>query len=955
MLGRSLGHYLVVAPLGSGGMGQVWRARDSHLDRDVAIKVLPPELFADPDARRRFRREAFDLSRARHPHIAVVHDFAEEGGVPYLVMELVEGEPLSDALARGPFPESETRRIGSAIASALGVAHERGIVHRDLKPGNVMLGERGEVKVLDFGIAKRIPTGAPAHLTTKLTVTGDLMGTPAYAAPEQLLSRPVDGRTDLFALGAVLYEMITGARPFQGDTAIGLANSILNETPAAPRVLAPRCSESLESIIVRCLSKRPEQRFASAAALIESLEAPAGVGPPPATPVTPVAPDPPARRARLRWNVAAVIASSVAVVVVAGTLLVPRLVSRGPVGIRSVVVLPLVNLSRDPEQEYFVDGMTDELIVTLSQIGAIKVISRSSSMAYKSTEKPARQIARELHVDALVSGSVQRAGSRLRVRAQLVHGGQDVTLWADAFERELSDILVLQRDIARAIVDRIHVQLDPRAAQRLASARRVNPEAHEEYLRGRHWWNQFTSEGWLKSREHFKRAIEIDSSYAPAFAGLADAYIMLGANVLDPREALAPARAAIRKALELDPDLAAGHAALGYMQANFDHAWAPAEASFRRALEINPHEVTALQNYGYLLHVNGRFDEALVQFRHAREIDPLSPYVAAMTLWPLNQGRRYAQAIAEARRQLAADSTGWYTRFILAQALSCSGRHAEGIAEFEKVTAVEDLPILRAWLGWGYARGGRRAEAERILAAYESARQSGFVHPYGFALLHVALGHRDEALDWLETCERTPVEEVVFVYVDPAMDPLRSEPRFQALVHRLGLGRAQRPRRRRLRFGAGSSILPGRLPPPGLRPAHARVTGFRSGKEPAMGLIEKIEAAHMKEGRPELRPGYTVEVAVRVIEGDKERQQKFRGEIINVRGAGMRRTFTVRKISEGIGVERTFPFHGPSIADIKVIRHSKVRRAKLFYLRRKTGKAARLTEKSSGPGDTSKS
>ena len=786
MIGRTLAHYSILSAIGSGGMGEVYRARDTHLDREVAIKVLPPELFADPDARRRLRDEALALSRLQHPHIAVVHDFAEDQGVLFLVMELIDGENLGSMLARRRLEETEVRRLGSEIAGALAAAHEQRIVHRDLKPENVMITRRGAAKVLDFGIAKRLAGSDPLGTATTLTMTHAWMGTFPYMAPEQLMGRPVDARTDLFALGTVLYEMIAGVRPFHGDTPMAVGNAILNEAPAPLRERAPNCSPALEAIIFRCLEKRPEDRFDSAADVARALASRGREEPGPLS-----VSRAPRRGRRL------ILAALVVIAVVAAGLGVGFPVLRGwlaPQPVHALAVLPLSNLSGDPEQEYFVDGMTDELIVTLSQIASLKVISRSSSMSYKDTRKSAKQIGRELDVDALVSGSVQRSGQRLRVRAQLVDVSSDQNLWADGFERELTDILVLQQDIARAIVERIDAKLAPTESARLAKARRVNPEAHEAYLRGRYHWHRYTTADWIKAQQQFERAIELDPGYAQAYVGLADVSLLQNGTVVEPRIAIPRARNAVRKALQLDPDLPAALASLGYIQGCFEFDWKAAEATYRRALQLSPNEVTAYQNYGYLLHVNGRFEDASRMFAKAREIDPLSIYAATMSLWPANQGRRYDEAIAGSRRLVEKDSSTFYPRFILGQALVFAGQERAGVVELEKGWQQEKLPIVRCWLGWAYARAGMTAQAEAVLAEIKSQEGREYVQPYGISVLCVGLGRNPEALDWLERAVSSGTEEALFANVDPAMDPLRSEPRFQAAVRRMEFEPATTPR-----------------------------------------------------------------------------------------------------------------------------------------------------------------
>jgi TolB-like protein/predicted Ser/Thr protein kinase len=644
VIGRTLGHYRIETVLGQGGMGEVYLAFDLHLERYVAVKVLPQDLVADEAARRRLRREALALSKLQHPHIATVHDFDEQEGVAFLVMERIEGETLEQRIERGPLPEAEVRRIGEQIASALAAAHAHGVVHSDLKPANVLLDARGQAKVVDFGIARRFAGAGPSVLSTTMAIPDVLRGTIPYMAPEQLLGRNLDGRADLFALGVVMHHMASGRLPFPGDSTIAVANAILNDPPTP---LEPQeGSTALQSILQRCMEKRPEARFQSAAELEAALRGEAS-----SQSTAHAVADrshargsllPRSRRLRVALASVAVLAAVLAV-----ALLVQRTLPRaGPQALEALAVLPLQNLSADADQEYFADGMTDELIVRLSQVNALRVISRASSMTYKGSPKSSGQIARELDVDGLITGSVQRVGDRVRIRAQLVDAKHDRSVWASSYERDTKDALALQSEIAQAIVEHVRVRLRPAERARLSATRTVIPEAHEHYLRGRFYWNNFDPEYMRRAADEFRRAVEIDPSYAEAYAGLSDAYALMSGITLPTSEAMPRARAAAERALELDPDLPSANASLGYVLFTFDRDWNAAEKRLRRALELNPNEPSALQAYGYFHHVNGHFAEATALFRRARTIDPLSSYVAAMNLWPLNQGRQYERAIA---------------------------------------------------------------------------------------------------------------------------------------------------------------------------------------------------------------------------------------------------------------------------------------------------------------------
>jgi TolB-like protein/tRNA A-37 threonylcarbamoyl transferase component Bud32 len=495
MIGQTLGRYRIVEKLGAGGMGEVYRAHDEQLKRDVAIKVLLADTLADDHARKRFRKEAETLSKLNHPNIAQIHDFGSQDELDFLVMEQVPGESLKDKLDQGSLPEKELIRLGGQIADALQEAHERGVVHRDLKPGNVKLTAKGQAKVLDFGIAKLLQSVTEATTQT-FTETHSLAGTLPYMSPEQVRAEPVDARSDLYSFGVMLYQMATARRPFEEKVSTVLSDAILHQAPPAPRTVNRKLSVGLENIILKCLEKEPERID------LERL----GAGIPVAAPAR-------ARPWTRRLWFAAVGVVALAALLVGWNVggLRDQLLGRpAPGDITSIAVLPLENLSGDPEQDYFADGMTEALITDLSKIGALKVISRTSVMQYKETKKPLPEIAQELNVDAVVEGSVLREGERVRISAQLIEARTDQHLWAQRYERNLTSILALQSEVARAIASEIRIAVTPAEEARLASARSVNPEAHEAYLKGRYYWNQRTAEGFRKAVEYFQQAIEAD-------------------------------------------------------------------------------------------------------------------------------------------------------------------------------------------------------------------------------------------------------------------------------------------------------------------------------------------------------------------------------------------------------------------------------------------------------------
>jgi eukaryotic-like serine/threonine-protein kinase len=790
VIGRRLSHYRILERLGEGGMGVVYRAHDEHLDRDVAVKVLAPGTLANDDARRRFRREALALSRLQHPHILTVFDFDRHDGVDFLVMELVPGTNLAARLHDGKLPESEVLRLGVQVAEALEAAHEQGIIHRDLKPSNVMITPRGEAKVLDFGLAKRFGPPNAIALTGTLTDEQATVGTMPYMAPEQLLGREVDGRTDLYALGTLLYELATGHRPFEETQSFALASQILNQAPTPLRERCAGLSTALDEIVLRCLAKDPAARFSSAHELAEALKGHDAT----AWPTTPPAPAPAGRAAaaghRGAWASVTLVAA--VLVVLGGSLLVTRLPACRPAGrhaIQSLAVLPLVNLSGDPQQEYFADGMTDELITSLSQIAALRIISRTSVMRFKGTSLALPDIARRLHVDGVIEGSVMRSGSRVRIAAELIEATSDRHLWADRYEREVGDVLALQNEVARAVAERIRVTLSPTEQARLARIRTVTPSAHEAYLRGLYCANQYTVDGFREAVTDFQRAIAADPTYAPAYAGLALAYAGTSSWAVPAAEAMPRARAAALKAIELDSTLASGHAWLGEVEAFYDWDWKAGEREIRKAIELNPSDPDAHLTYGYLLVVNRRFAEAERELKRAREIDPLSETIASVSLFPLYESRRYDEAAAAATQLIESSPDLPIPHQVLGQARLMKGDSVRALPEFRRALELEPSnPLLVGFLGNAYAATGNRAAALALLDTLRMRATRGYVQPYAYAVIYAGLRDHERTFHWLEQCIALRSEEIVFLQVDPAMDAMRPDPRFAPLLRRVGFG-----------------------------------------------------------------------------------------------------------------------------------------------------------------------
>ena len=755
MIGETLGHYRILEKIGAGGMGEVYRAYDERLERDVALKILPSGTLSDESVRKRFRKEALILAKLSHANIATVFDFDTDEGVDFLAMEYVPGLSLAQKLAAGPLPEQEVVTLGMQVAAALEEAEAQGITHRDLKPQNIIVTPKGQAKVLDFGLAKLQRAAGEAELSATLTGTMAVTGTLPYMAPEQLRGGSVDTRTDIWALGAVLYETATGQRPFTATVATALAGDILHIPPLGPRRLNAKISSGLEDLILKCLEKDPKRRHQSPKELLlalQALTAAPGIllSPAPAVAV-------PRRKRRARRKT-----------------------------IQSLVVLPLTNLSRDPEQEYFADGMTEALISDLAKLRALKVISRTSAMRYKGTAKSPPEIAEELNVDAVVEGSVLRVGQRVRITAQLIDPATDTYLWAESYERDFEDVLFLQSDLARAIAQEIKVAVTPEESRRLASARRVNPEAYEAYLKGRFHWYKLSREHVDTAMDYFQLALEKDPNCALAYAGIAVTWLVRGdIGLMPPHEVLPKGKAAALKALELDDTLAEVHVNLGNLKAGAEWDWAGAEAEFQRAIQLNPGDAPAHFFYLDLLISVGRLQEALAEMKRALELDPFSFFFQCFFGWHLVYLRRYDDAIAQLRKTLSMEPNFSSAHMGLWGAFYQKRMYEDALAEATKFFTVlgdhEIAEVLAAGSGEAGYAGAMRQAGDKLAA--RSSRT--YVPAIRIARLYAHAGEKERALDWLEKAYEQGNPALQHLAVAWDWDILRSDPRFRALLRRM--------------------------------------------------------------------------------------------------------------------------------------------------------------------------
>jgi len=809
MLGKIISHYRILEKLGGGGMGVVYKAEDSTLGRQVAVKFLPEEWSKDRQALERFKREARAAAALNHPNICTIHEIGEHEGQPFLVMELLEGETLKQRVSAKPLKVNEIVDLAIPLALALEAAHAKGIVHRDIKPANIFLTQEGQAKILDFGLAKVARAGGPSSVTDvsteSLTAPGVVAGTVQYMSPEQALGEPVDARTDLFSFGSVLFEMATGRVPFPGSTLGETIAHILHSQPEAMGRFNSEVPAELERITLKCLEKKPEERYQSAKELRVDLQrlkrdtesGRVGAGLVPAAEAGAVvrtrAGRPRGAPLRKRWIVAIVGAAAMVVAAVLIARNVGGLRDRllGPVGpprIESLAVLPLENLMGDPQQEYFADGMTEELTTELSKIGALKVISRTSAMQYKGAKKPLPQIARELGVQGVVEGSVMREGNTVRITVQLIDAPTDKHLWAESYQREMHGVLTLTAEVARAIAGEIKVRVTPEEQVRLARARPVNPEAYEAYLKGKFYLNKMTPEGFEKGLAYMQQAIDKDPASPLPYAGLALSYSIIGHE--RDVHAFERARAAARKAEELGGEpLAEMYAALGMIELLSDWDYAAAEKDLRRAMELDPSIGQAHRNYSWYLFLIGRRDEALAEMRRAQEVEPLTPLFFADRGWQYWWAGQNDKAIEEARKSLELDPNFNEGLYVLGVMYAEKGMYAEAIAAHQKMGAVD--PDWRWGLARTYAQAGRKDEARRVLAKFlgEKPKPTGAWAGWFLAEIYAALGEKDEAFRWLEAAYKERHSFLPWLADNPAYAPLRSDPRFQDLVRRMNLPR----------------------------------------------------------------------------------------------------------------------------------------------------------------------
>jgi serine/threonine protein kinase len=775
--GTNLGVYQILAPLGSGGMGEVYRALDSRLGREVAIKVLSASLAGHPDRLARLDREARTVAALNHPNVVTLYSIEELDGVRFLTMELVDGRTLDDAAESGGMPLEQALQVALAISEALVAAHEKGVVHRDLKPGNVMLTRDGRVKVLDFGLAKPTREDSGLEATQSDTVSrplsspGQQLGTIPYMAPEQVRGRAVDTRTDLFAFGIVLYELLTGTRPFTGDNAADVTSAILRDTPPRVMALRPELPPALDALVARCLEKDPKRRFQSAREistelrqLVRELEH-SGEG-------------------ATRWSSSASATASASGPPSSGT---------GSRALSSIAVLPFVNRSRDPEDEYFADGLADELLNVLTRIRGLRVAARTSSFQFKEQTDSPEAIGRKLNVDTLLEGSVRRSGARVRISVQLVKTADGFQLWSKSYDRALDDIFAVQDDIAQSVVHELRAALlgDASAVSdsgevraevaEAAKGRGENAEAHRLFLQGRFFVSRLSAPDAEHGIELLHQALALEPRHALAWACLswAETFVATSSSgELAP--GFARARDAAARAIAIEPDVADGHLAMGEILLWYDFAWADAEATFRRALELAPQHAEALRGNAIVAYVLGRYDDALRCCRRAIEHDPLSVMAYGWLARVYREMDHLPDAERAFRKALTLSPEAVSLRAFLALVLSDQGRYEEAVAEVANEPADWARLFAQAIIQF---RGGKGEASDRALAELKGPHIA--LAAYQIAMAHAARGEADDAFEFLERAWASRDSGIAFVRGHAVFRPLHADPRWAALIAKM--------------------------------------------------------------------------------------------------------------------------------------------------------------------------
>ncbi len=743
MIGKTISHYKILEKLGEGGMGVVYKAEDTKLKRTVALKFLSPQAIGTEEDKTRFIHEAQAAAALNHPNICTVHEIDEYGDRSFIVMECIEGESLKAKIKSGPLQLDEAVEIAVEIAEGLQEAHNKGIIHRDIKSANIMLTAAGRVKVMDFGLAK-------SSGRTQLTRSGTTVGTVAYMSPEQGRGEPVDHRTDIWSLGIVLYEMITGELPFKGDYEQVVLYSIMNEQPGSIRDLRSGVLFELEKVVTKAMVKDPDERYRQVDDVLSDLKC-------------------------IKRKMESKIEKEES----ARTEPAP-----------SIAVLPFVNMSPDPENEYFGDGLAEELINALTKLKGLHVAARTSAFTFRGREADIREIGKKLDVSTILEGSVRKAGNRLRITAQLINIADGYHLWSERYDRAMDDIFTIQDEITAAIVERLKVELVGIKKETVVKRYTENLEAYDLYLKGIYYWNKLTPDGFERSIEFFKKATEIDPHYALAYASLADSY-WFGSfwGNLPPRQTCPKAREAARKAIEIDYTIGQAHASLASIHTFFDWDWEAAEREFKRAIELAPNSSYTRLDYSLYLNLMRRYDEAVIQARKAQELDPLSGICNTHLAHRLWQARRNDEAIEQFQKWLEIEPNDWFSHHHLSQLYLEKSKIKEAIAEIDKSLELSGgVPMNVANAVMIHYRFGDKEVAERLFNSLKKRASREYIQPMGFVMIYLIRGEVDQAFEWVKKAYEERDSFLPWFRVTP-LDCMQfpSDPRIDELLDRLGL------------------------------------------------------------------------------------------------------------------------------------------------------------------------
>jgi len=785
------GRYQVLEELGKGGMGCVYRVYDTKIEEEVALKLIKPEIAEDDKNIKRFSRELTTARKIIHPNIARLYEILEDQGTTFITMEYIPGEDLKKFLQRAaPLSTGKSLEIAKQICEGLVEAHKSGVIHRDLKPQNIMIDKNGNARIMDFGIARTLES---AHLTEPNMI----MGTPEYMPPEQAEGREADARSDIYSMGIILYEMLTGRTPFKGDSAVAVLMKHKTEEPVPPSEINAAISEDLNNLILKCIQKDKDKRYQSAAELlIDMTRIKKSIN---KTDLIELEPSftGSSRRSKKKTAALAFLGSAAVLLIITGYLTLKNQKNRahptkdpvsGSLWETSIAVMPFLDLSPDKDQEYFCDGMTEEIIGRLSKISNLKVISRTSVWQYKNLNKDIKEIGEALDVENILEGSLRKEADNIRIQARLINVQEGYSLWDENYDVQLSGIFGIQDQISSAIVESLRIKLIDREREFLTKKYTQNVTAYTLYLWGRFFWNKRDPENYLKAFQYFQEAVEEDPDYAPAHSGIADYFNILGYyNYMAPDEAFTEAKKAAEKALAIDKNLAEAHNSLAFIYENYEWDWEAAEREYKRAIELDPNYAMAHLWYAGFLGAMGRHQKSIEENLIALELDPLSPIIASDLGLNLYAAREYERAIGELKKALIRNPEYLMHHFYLGLAYSGKQMYSESIGEINKAIELSggEETLFKAILGAVHAVSGNKNEAIRILKELDALAPEKYVSPFARAVIYTALDQPEKAFKWLDCAYEERDQMMPSLKVIPIFDSIRSDPRFSVLIEKM--------------------------------------------------------------------------------------------------------------------------------------------------------------------------